>query len=74
MAKTLEEKMIDYRIARETAYRAVVEAFPVGSSVRMKTGAVATVHAHHFDNADLVDLLLENGNVRTKSYAVFERA
>jgi len=72
MAKELDEQILAFRAARSAAFAAIKEAFPIGATVRMKTGAVATVHAHRFDNPDLVDLLFENGNVWTKSYHIIE--
>jgi len=73
MAKKLDEKILAYRAARSAAFDEIKQAFPVGVEVRMNTGAVATVHAHRFNDPDLVDLLFENGNVWTKSYHLLER-
>ena len=72
MAKKLDEKILAFRAARSAAFDQIKQAFPVGAQVQMNTGAVATVHAHRFNDPDLVDLLFENGNVWTKSYHLFE--
>ena len=73
MDKGLDETMLAFRAARSAAFAKIKEAFPVGTDVRMSTGATAIVHAHRFDNPDLIDLLFENGNVWTKSYSLLER-
>ena len=73
MGKDLDEKILSFRAARAAAFSALKDAFPIGTTVRMKNGAVATVHGHLFNDPDLVDLLFENGNVWTKSYHQFDR-
>jgi hypothetical protein len=73
MSKPLDETILKFRAARATALAQIKDAFPVGAIVILKTGAVATVHGHKFNNPDLVDLLFENGDVWTQSYNQIER-